>query len=141
MKSMTVFCLILLSVYSYSQEVVTGPYFKKDHITYHLNTNVPVSGIIQSFFPNSSQISKRKTYVDGKWHGPSESFHANGQLRSRGNYKDGRQDGLSEGFYENGQLRFRINHIDGKQEGLFEFFDKDGNLTDTVTYENGVEVE
>ena len=114
---MTVFCLILLSVYSYSQEVVTGPYFKKDHITYHLNTNVPVSGIIQSFFPNSSQISKRKTYVDGKWHGPSESFHANGQLR------------------------FRINHIDGKQEGLFEFFDKDGNLTDTVTYENGVEVE
>jgi antitoxin component YwqK of YwqJK toxin-antitoxin module len=117
MKITIVLCLILLSVYSYSQEVVTGPFFIRDGITYHQDTNEPVIGIIQSFFPNSSQIAERQTYRDGRPDGPSESFHDNGQLSNRGNYKD------------------------GKQDGFHEYFDKRGTLTRTMTFRNVVPVE
>jgi antitoxin component YwqK of YwqJK toxin-antitoxin module len=117
MKITIVLCLILLSVYSYSQEVVTGPFFIRDGITYHQDTNEPVIGIIQSFFPNSSQIAERQTYRDGRRDGPSESFHKNGQLSER------------------------LNYIDGERDGLHENFDKYGNLTRTRTFRNGVWVE
>ena len=113
MKMTIVLCLILLSVYSYSQEVVTGPFFKRDGITYHQDTNEPVIGIIQSFFPNSSQIAERQTYRDGRRDGPSESFH------------------------ENGKLSVKTNFIDGKLEGLYEGFDESGNLIRTQTFKNG----
>jgi len=82
-KLITTLCLVLLSVHSYSQEVITGPFLIRDGVTYHQDTNEPVIGIIQSFFPNSSQISERQTYRDGKRDGPSESFHENGKLSER----------------------------------------------------------
>jgi antitoxin component YwqK of YwqJK toxin-antitoxin module len=141
MKITIVLFLILLSVHSYSQEVVKGPFLIRDGITYHQDTNEPVIGIIQSFFPNSSQIAERQTYRDGRRDGPSESFHENGQLDITGNLTDGKRNGLFKTFDENGQLETRGNYKDGELHGLFEYFDEEGNLTETVTYQNGVEVK
>jgi antitoxin component YwqK of YwqJK toxin-antitoxin module len=92
MRLLTILCLVLLSVHSYSQEVVTGPFLIRDGITYHQDTNQLVTGII-------------------------ETFHENGQLEVRGNYIDGELDGLWEEFYENGQLESRGNLKDGEWEG------------------------
>ncbi len=116
MRLLTILCLVLLSVHSYSQEVVTGPFLIIDGITYDQNTNEPVTGIV-------------------------ESFHGNGQLSSRGNFIYGKRDGLWEYFYENSQLLGRGNYIDGERDGLREIFDEDGNLFRTRTYRNGELVE
>ena len=62
-----------------SQKVFTEPVLIRDGITYHQDTNEPITGIV-------------------------ESFHENGQLQYRGNYTDGVQDGLVEFFDEDGNL-------------------------------------
>ena len=116
MRLLTILCLVLLSPYSYSQEVVTGPFFIRDGITYHQNTNEPVTGIVEMFYPN-------------------------GQLQFRVNYIDGELDGLWEYFDEDGQLHYRENYKDGKQDGLWEEFNEDGNLTKRETYKDGELVE
>ena len=113
---LTILCLVLLVSCSQEPEVFTGPFITRDDITYHQNTNEPVTGIV-------------------------EEFHSNGQLQYRRNYKDGKEDGLWEWFYDNGQLWFTGNFIDGKPVGLWEYFDEDGNLTSTQTYRNGELVE
>ncbi len=76
--------VFLLSSYSYSQEVFTGPFLIRDGIYYHQDTNELVTGIV-------------------------EKFHENGQLSRRTNYKDGKLDGTYEWFYENGQLKSKKN--------------------------------
>jgi len=98
-RLLTILCLVLLSVHSYSQEVVTGPFLIRDGIRYHQDTNELVTGIV-------------------------EGFHENGQLQYRGNWRDGEPDGLSKWFYENGQLKTRVTYKDGKQECL-----RDGDIS------------
>ena len=49
--------------------------------------------------------------------------------------------GVAVEYHDNGQLSFKGNYKDGELHGLFEYFDEEGNLTETVTYENGVEVK
>ena len=72
-RLLTILCLVLLSVHSYSQDVVTGHILIRDGIRYHQDTNEPVTGIV-------------------------EEFYDDGQLLSRKNYKDGKEDGLWEDF-------------------------------------------
>ena len=107
-----VLCGLLLSPYSYSQEVVTGPFLIRGDTYYHQDTNEPVTGIIEKFY-NNGQLWGKKTFTD------------------RG------LEGLYEAFYENGQLESRGNFIDGRKMGLWEFFDEDENLIKTETWENG----
>ena len=148
-RLLTTLCLVLLSscsqevpteVTSQSPEVITGPVLIRDGITYHQDTNKPITGIVESFHDNG-QLRTRENYIDGELDGLQESFHENGQLSSRSNFIDGVQDGLFELFHVNGQLSIRQNYIDGKADGPWETFDQDGNLTETRTYRNGEVVE
>jgi len=165
MRLLTILCLVLLSVHSYSQEVVTGPFLIRNGITYYQDTNEPITGIVEKFSDNSllqsranyrdgevvvqtifnyfenGQLEFRENWIDGVRSGLFEWFYENGQLDVRGNYRNGVRDGLYESFHENGQLQYRGNYTDGVQDGLVEFFDEDGNLTETRTYRNGVLVE
>ena len=50
MRLLTILCLVLLSPYSYSQEVVTGHVLIRDGIYYHQDTNEPVTGIVEEFY-------------------------------------------------------------------------------------------
>ena len=115
-KLLTVLCLVLLSSYSYSQEVVTGPFLIRDGITYHQDTNELVTGIVL--------VS-----------------HSNCKPKSRMNFKNGKLDGLYESFHENGQLEYRGNFKNGKEEGLREYFDVNGNPTKTENYKDGELIE
>jgi len=42
-----VLCGLVLSPFSYSQDVVTGPFLIRDGIYYHQDTNEPVTGIVE----------------------------------------------------------------------------------------------
>ena len=112
----------------------------RDGLTYHQDTNKPVTGIVEEFHENG-QLMGRGNFIDGKREGLKEVFYRNGQLQYRGNHIDGEIDGLSESFHGNGQLRWRTNYKDGKLEGPLEYFDRNGNLTKTETYRNGELVE
>ena len=95
MRLITILCLVLLSSCSQEPEVFTGPFIVRDGITYHQDTNEPLTGII-------------------------ETFYENGQLERRGNYKDGKPEGLWERFYEYGQLKQKLNYKKRKSEGSQE---------------------
>jgi hypothetical protein len=51
-RLLTILCLVLLSVHSYSQDVVTGPFLIRDGITHDQNTNEPITGIVEEFYEN-----------------------------------------------------------------------------------------
>ena len=109
---LTILCLVLLSSYSYSEEVPFSQLVERQGITYKISIT-PFTG-------------------------SSVSYHENGQLSTRVNLKNGKPDGLWEGFYENGQLKERGNIKDLKQDGLVEYFDIEGNLVETEEWKDGV---
>ena len=137
MKIITTLCLVLLSVHSYSQEVIPEvETVTRDGLIYHQLSTEPLTGTVVSFFADG-RLRTSRNYIDGKSDGLYEQFYDNGQLRERGNWIDGEFDGLYERFYENGQLEMRGNYQDGKSEGLFEWFDENGRLAETRTYRSG----
>jgi antitoxin component YwqK of YwqJK toxin-antitoxin module len=141
MRLLTILYLVLLSIHSYSQEVIPeAETVARNSLMYHQDTNGLVTGTIEGFHENG-QLEFRRDYKDGEQVGLYEIFHENGQLEFRSNYIDGELDGLYEYFHENGQLNVRGNYIDGIPDGLFEEFDENGNLTKTETWENGEVVE
>ena len=111
-KPLIILCLVLLSSYSYSEEVPYNQLVERQGITYKINSTTPFTG-------------------------SSVSYHENGQLSTKVNIKNGIPDGLWEGFYENGQLKERGNIKDLEQDGLWEYFDDGGNLTKTEEYKGG----
>ena len=90
---LSIFCVVLLSSYSYSEEISSGQIVKTNGIVYEIN---PKS--LQKFL-------FEETYTP--FSGTVLYFHENGQLQGRENYQDGVQDGLGEEFFENGLLRVR----------------------------------
>jgi antitoxin component YwqK of YwqJK toxin-antitoxin module len=56
MRLLTILCFVLLSVHSYSQDVVTGPFLIRDGITYDQKTNEPVTGIVEKFHENGQLV-------------------------------------------------------------------------------------
>ena len=145
-KLLTILCLVLLSPYSYSQEVPTGistevtpvdmVYFvrgSQNDVVYHRDTNELFKGVVEVFNKNS-QLSKRTTYKKGKKWGLMEMFCMNGGLEWRENYVNGVKHGLSEKFLCNNQVILRRHFNYGERDGLWESFDEDGNLTETQEY-------
>ena len=116
-RLLTILCLVLLSSYSYSQEVIPEvETVTKDGLVYHQSSTEPFTGIVE-------------------W------FHDNHRVGSRKNYIDGELNGLWEWFDRNGQLSSRTNYIYGVHDGLREEFSVNGNLIRTMTFRNGELVE
>ena len=140
MRLLTLICLVLLSSCSQEPEVVTGHILVRDGITYHQDTNEPITGIVEEFYENG-QLKVRQYYKDGKGDGLHEGFYTNGQLEFRQTYKDGKVDGWWESYHINGQVRGSGSVIEGNQDGVYVWFDSNGVPIMTRTYKNGVEVE
>jgi antitoxin component YwqK of YwqJK toxin-antitoxin module len=139
---LTILCLVLLSVHSYSQEVIPEvETVTRDGLIYHQLSTEPLTGTVVGFYENG-RLESRRNYKDGKMDGLQEEFYENGQLHYRENYKDGKREGLYEEFYRRGQLLVRRNYINGKiPDGTIEMFDISGNLSSTSTWKHGVRVE
>jgi antitoxin component YwqK of YwqJK toxin-antitoxin module len=74
-KLLTILCLVLLSVHSYSQDVIPEvETVTREGLVYHQLSTEPLTGTVVSFYDN-------------------------GRLQFRTNYKDGKQDGLYERFH------------------------------------------
>jgi antitoxin component YwqK of YwqJK toxin-antitoxin module len=139
MRLLTLICLVLLSSCSQEPEVVTGHILVRDGITYHQDTNEPITGIVEEFYENG-QLKVRQYYKDGKGDGLHEGFYTNGQLEFRQTYKDGKVDGWWESYHINGQVRGSGSVIEGNQDGVYVWFDN-GVPFMTRLYKNGVEVK
>jgi len=113
---LTILCLVLLSSYSYSQEVIPEvETVIREGLVHHRSPTEPFTGIVETFHRRGKgRIKYRETYKDGKLEGLWEKFYENGQLRSRQNYKNGKLDGLSEWFYTNGRGSRRCYKDDEK---------------------------
>ena len=114
---LTILCLVLLSSYSYSKEVIpegeTGS--RKGPPKVGTVTKKGPEGEMNRF---DSSKGPQGVYKYKAVRGSSSRSH--------------------EKFYENGQLEQRGNYKNGKMDGLREYFDKDGNLTGTKEYKDEV---
>ena len=117
-KLLTILCLVLLSSYSYSKEVIpegeTGS-----------SKGPPKAGTVTKKGP----VGEINRFDSSK--GPQRVYKS---VRESGYYKKRPY----EKFYENGQLEQRGNYKNGKMDGLREYFDKNGNLTGTKEYKDEV---
>ena len=75
-KLLTTLCLVLLSVHSYSQEVITE------------NETVDRDGLYEDFYENG-QLRWRGNSIDGEREGLWENFDENGNLTRTRTYRNG----------------------------------------------------
>ncbi len=162
-RLLTILCLVLLSVHSYSQEILIDEEFsrksglprnqlvERQGIKYKINSTIPFTGSSVVYHDNG-QLWYRENYKDGKPDGLQEGFWSNGQLWFRQNWKDGKPDGLHERFYDNlvsrlhsflipttdrGQLKVRGNYKNGEEDGLWETFHENGQLLSRGNFIDG----
>ena len=162
-KLLTILCLVLLSSYSYSKEVIPegetgsrkgppkvgtvtkkGPEgeinrFDSSKGPQRVNKTVRESNHnkrpYEKFYVNG-QLEQRGNLKNKEPDGLWEWFHKNGQLEQRRTYNNGEMDGLWEGYYENGQLQLRGNFKNGQLDGPYETFHDNGQLEQRGNYKN-----
>ena len=100
-KLLTIFCLVLLSSYSYSEEIPWYQLVERQGIEYKVNSTIPFTGSVFNVYSNG-QLRFRTYYKDGLRHGLRVRYYRNGQLREKGNYKNGKPVGRHEWFEEDG---------------------------------------
>ena len=162
-KLLTILCLVLLSSYSYSKEVIpegeagsrkgppkagtvtkkgperefeTGPnIFGPQRVYKAVRESNYNKRPYEKFYVNG-QLEQRGNLKNKEPDGLWEWFHKNGQLEQRRTYNNGEMDGLWESYYENGQLQLRGNYKNGKLDGPYETFHDNGQLEQRGNYKN-----
>ena len=98
MRLLTILCLVLLSVHSYSQGFISEvETVTRDGLIYHQSSTEPFTGVIQGFYANG-ELEGRVTLVNGKTEGLWESFYEDGQLNNRANLVNGKAEGFLETY-------------------------------------------
>ena len=99
---------------------------ERQGVFYEVNSQIPYSGPIKTYYDNTFILLREGNYIDGKKEGLWQNYYKDGRLASEGNYIDGKKEGLWEFYHDNGIkiqiLKSKGNYIDGKQEGLWEFY-------------------
>ena len=131
-----IFCVVLLSSYSYSEEISSDQVVKRGGIVNEINSTIPFRGTVL-WFRDDGQLEFRENYREGVLDGLVENFHENGQIDMRGNWRDGKEEGLFEWFWDDGKLRYKGNYKDGKRDELWEGFYKNGQLEYRKNYKDG----
>ena len=130
-----IFCVVLLSSYSYSEEISSDQVVKRGGIVNKINSTTPFSGTVL-WFRDDGQLEFRENYREGVLDGLVENFHENGQIDLIGNWRDGKEEGLFEWFWDDGKLKSKGNYKDGKKDGLWEYYDEEGNRTKTEEWKD-----
>ena len=130
---LTIVCLVLVSSYSYSEEVSEDQLVVREGVYYKNFSTTPFTGTYVEFYENG-QLLWMGNLKDGKQDGLWKGYNEKGQLVNRGNWRNGKQHGLYETFYENGQLWTRSNYKDGELHGLSEQFYENGQLKSQINY-------
>ena len=97
-KLLTILCLVLLSSYSYSEEISLDQPVERDGVYYEVNSATPFTGSVEDFDDNG-RLKGRITVKDGQSDGSVKTYYDNSDIKTSGNFKDGKQDGLYEEYY------------------------------------------
>lgn len=124
--------IVVFIVISCSQETneLEGNFYQRDGITYSVETDLPINGILKYRFENGN-LQYSVSYKNGLKDGVIKGFYENGQLTYRRTYKEGKLDGLWELFHENGQVSYTGNYKNNKEVGVWRYFDENGELLST----------
>ena len=117
---LTTLCLVLLSSYSYSEEISSDQVVNRGGIVSEINSTIPFSGTVL-WFRDDGQLEFRENYKEGVLDGLVENFYENGQIDMRGNWRNGKEEGLFEWFWDDGKPKSKGNYKDGKKDGLWEY--------------------
>lgn len=104
-------------------------YYKDDSLKIH-------EGPFEYFYKSGKRLSNR-TYVNGKLHGLSKSWHENGQIKDSAVYKFGVILGEEKGWYDDGAIQLIATYDTlGNGSGNRQQFYKNGVVRSTGTYNN-----
>ena len=144
-KLLTILCLVLLSSYSYSEEVLYDTLVEREGVFYKENSTTPFTGTAFQYYPimpkygYNGELNSIANFVRGKTSGKQEVYYPNGQLLARQYYKNGEPNGLFVYYHEDGLLSCRSNYKNGRKEGLSECYYENGQLKSRGNYKNGLE--
>jgi len=100
-------------------KVSSGPSIRSDQtqnrggLLYKGKSEKPYTGMVIDRDDNGV---KEKHYVNGKRHGPSIAWGANGAMQSKGTYVNGQTHGLFTYWLASGE-KSEANYVDGKRDG------------------------
>ncbi|MDR2696040.1 MAG: hypothetical protein LBC79_06640 [Deltaproteobacteria bacterium] len=83
-----------------------------DHTAYDKD-GVPISGTIQSFYPNG-RLAWATQWVEGKLHGVTRGYRENRKLKEETTWVNGKLHGPARWYDEKGRLIREIIYEDGK---------------------------
>lgn len=95
-----------------------------------------VHGVSRKWFADG-RLSFESTYLNGRRHGSTSSWWRNGQKRSIAQYEDGVPHGEHWQWYQNGNKFKRIQLVQGRQEGLQQSWRENGKLYNNYEAKNG----
>lgn len=88
----------------------------RDGIRYLINEKIPFTGIAVKK-SDKGEITRLRSYKDGKYDGECLSFYDNGQVREKETYKDGKKHGEFFIYFDNGNVKYKSVYENGKLIG------------------------
>ncbi len=149
MKQITTLFLLLLSVFSFSQNIKTIYYDaewkvinNKKNATYYRN--------IEPYSKDKTHFLVKDFYITGEKQmeailssiepeindGYSNFYYKNGQQNTARNYINGKENGVYKEWYSNGQLKMEGNIKDDNKTGSWSYFYSNGKLNTSGIYLN-----
>lgn len=112
------------------------------------------------FYGSEDQLLSREQTLDGKRHGTSEYFYANGAKKSKetyrndtlqsdtiwfqngklsaiSSYKNGSKTGICKEYYPTGVLRVEQMFVNGVEEGMYKSYFANGRIYNEGQFKNG----
>lgn len=90
------------------------------------------------FYDVKGVLSAEETFVNGKRHGPSQTFYLNGQVARETAFHEGVENGLRKDYFEDGTPRFTGQIVEANFQGEVTFYHETGHPKLKGSYQNGV---
>jgi antitoxin component YwqK of YwqJK toxin-antitoxin module len=103
------------------------------------NDSIPFSGFTFSLY-DDGQLKARKSYLDGRLEGVSETYFPSGLVQTIRSYHGGEKHGLHKGFFENGQSEFLYDIENGFNQGTHFTWYSNGDTASIHNYKDGHEL-
>ncbi len=109
---------------------------KKNGLSYEKSTQEPFTGVVE-YSIGGGDVGMEESFKDGKKHGKSISWYANGKREWEDNYKNGKRYGKSSEWYKSGQKKTEINYKNGKRYGKSIVWYRNGYKKAENYFKNG----
>lgn len=103
---------------------------------YRPGARVPFTGWVLDHF-STGALKLRSAVADGRLHGESEGWFADGVHEVREQFERGLPHGTRKTWHPNGLKRSEGQLVAGKQQGLFRQWHEDGTLAAAAEFEAG----